>query len=113
MHKGFGYTQKGPIEIWEDNASCIMTSLSKKLINRDRSEQVDVIESLEVHFLRDLVCGGHVKPREVCGNRMSLTPSRKDYRDQHLRSIESFYAVYDGNRNAFCHPFYRIRCQCS
>ena len=29
---------------------------------------------------------------------MSLTPSRKVCRDQHLRSIESFDAVYGGNR---------------
>ncbi len=26
LFRGFGYTQKGPTEIWEDNASCIMMS---------------------------------------------------------------------------------------
>jgi hypothetical protein len=48
--RGFGYTQKGPTEIWEDNTSCTMM--------RDRSRDVDV----KVHFLRDLVRDGHVKP---------------------------------------------------
>ena len=53
--KGFGYTQKGPTEICEDNASCIM--MSENPNNRDRSRHVDV----KVHFLRrDLVRDGHV-----------------------------------------------------
>ncbi len=47
--RGFGYSQVGAVEIWEDNASCIM--ISKNRTNRDRSRHVDV----RVHFLRDLV----------------------------------------------------------
>ena len=31
--RGFGYTQKGPTEIWEDNVSCIM--MSENPTNRD------------------------------------------------------------------------------
>ena len=31
---GFGYTQKKPTEIWEDNASCIM--MSENPTNRDQ-----------------------------------------------------------------------------
>ena len=53
--KGFGYSQKGPTEIWEDNASCIM--MSENPTNRDRSRDVDV----KVYFLCDLVRDGHVK----------------------------------------------------
>jgi hypothetical protein len=59
--RGFGYTQKGPTEIWEDNASCIM--MSEKPTNRDRSRHVDV----KVHFLRDLVRDGHVKLLKCAG----------------------------------------------
>jgi hypothetical protein len=33
--RGVGYTQKGPTETWEDNASCIM--MSENPTNRDRS----------------------------------------------------------------------------
>jgi hypothetical protein len=32
--RGFGYTQKGPTEIWEDNASCIM--INENPTNRDQ-----------------------------------------------------------------------------
>jgi hypothetical protein len=53
--RGFGYTQRGPTEIWENNASCIM--MSENPTNRDRSRHVDV----KVHFLRDLVRDGHKK----------------------------------------------------
>ncbi len=49
LFKGFGYPQKGPIEIWEDNSSCIL--MSATLSYRDRSRHVDV----KVHFLRDSV----------------------------------------------------------
>ena len=42
--KGFGYTQKGPTEIWEDTVSCIM--MSETPTNRDRVGHVDV----KVHF---------------------------------------------------------------
>jgi hypothetical protein len=59
--RGFGYTQKGPTEIWEDNASCIM--MSENPTNRDRSRHVDV----KVHFLRDLVRDGHVKLLKCAG----------------------------------------------
>jgi hypothetical protein len=59
--RGFGYTQKGPTEIWEDNASYIM--MSEKPTNRDRSRHVDV----KVHFLRDLVRDGHVKLLKYAG----------------------------------------------
>ena len=53
--KGFGYKQKGPDEIWEDNTSCIM--MSENPTNRNRFRHVDV----KVHVLRDLVRDGHVK----------------------------------------------------
>ena len=38
--RGFGYTQKKPTEIWEDNASCIM--MSENLTNRDRRHDQDM-----------------------------------------------------------------------
>ena len=41
--RGFGYSQKGATEIWEDNASCIM--MSENPTNRDRSRHVDGCES--------------------------------------------------------------------
>ena len=59
--KGFVYTQKDPTEIWEDNTSCIM--VSETPTNRDRSKHVDV----KVHFLRDLVCDGHMKLFKCAG----------------------------------------------
>jgi hypothetical protein len=59
--RGFGYTQKEPTEIWEDNASCIM--MSENPTNRDRSRHVDV----KVHYLRDLVRDGHVKLVKCAG----------------------------------------------
>ena len=46
---GFGYTQKGPTEISEGNASCIM--MSENLTNRDGSRHVDV----KVHFFRTFI----------------------------------------------------------
>ncbi len=58
---GFGYTQRGPTETWEDNASCIM--MSENPTNRDRSRHVDV----KAHFLRDLVRDGHVKLLKCAG----------------------------------------------
>jgi hypothetical protein len=81
----FGYTQKTPTEIWEDNAACIM--MSENLTDRDRSRHVDV----NVHYLRDLVEDGHVKlvncvgtqnvrAQYTCGNvclfQLSLVMSR-------------------------------------
>ncbi len=59
--RGFGYTQKGPTEIWEENASCIM--MSENPTNRDRSRHVDV----KVHFLRDLVRDGHMNLLKCAG----------------------------------------------
>ena len=56
---GFGYTQKGPTEIWEDNASCTM--MSENTTNRDRSRHVDV----KVHSLRDLVRDGHALTKNL------------------------------------------------
>jgi hypothetical protein len=61
--RGFGYTQKKPTEIWEDNASCIM--MSKNPTNRDRSRHVDV----KVHYLRDLARDGHVKLVKCAGTQ--------------------------------------------
>jgi hypothetical protein len=61
--RGFGYTQKKPTEIWEDNASCIM--MSENPTNRDRSRHVDV----KVHYLRDLVRDGHVKLVKCAGTQ--------------------------------------------
>ncbi len=61
LFRGFGYTQKDPTEIWEDNASCIM--MSENPTNRDRSRHFDV----KVHFLRDLVRDGHVKLLKCAG----------------------------------------------
>jgi hypothetical protein len=66
--KGFGYSQKGPTEIWEDNASCIM--MSENPTNRDRSRHVDV----KVHFLRDLVRDGHVTLLSVRERKMCRMP---------------------------------------
>jgi hypothetical protein len=59
--RGFGYTQRGPTEIWEHNVSCIM--MSENPTNRDRSRHVDV----KVHFLRDLVRDGNVKMLKYAG----------------------------------------------
>jgi hypothetical protein len=59
--RGFGYTQMGPTEIWEDNTSCVM--MRENPTNRDRSRHVDV----KVHFLRDLVRDGHVKLLKYAG----------------------------------------------
>jgi hypothetical protein len=73
----FGYTQKKPTEIWEDNASCIMMSenptnlvcldRSRTLTStcRDRSRHVDV----KVHYLHDLVRDGHVKLVKCAGTQ--------------------------------------------
>jgi len=61
--RGFGYSQKGATEIWEDNASCIM--MSENPTNRDRSRHVDV----KVHFLRDLVRDGHIKLVKCAGTQ--------------------------------------------
>ncbi len=61
--RGFGYSQKKPTEIWEDNASCIM--MSENPTNRDRSRRVDV----KVHYLRDLVRDGHVKLVKCAGTQ--------------------------------------------
>jgi hypothetical protein len=36
--RGFVYTQRGPTEKWEDNASCIM--MSENPTNRDRYQHV-------------------------------------------------------------------------
>ena len=74
--RGFGYTQKKPTEIWEDNASCIM--MSENPTNRDRSRHVDV----KVHYLRDLVRDGHVKLVKCAGTQNisdSLTKSLPDF----------------------------------
>ncbi len=63
LFRGFGYTQKKPTEIWEDNASCIM--MSENPTNRDRSRHVDV----KVHYLRDLVRDGQVKLVKCAGTQ--------------------------------------------
>ena len=60
---GFGYTQKKPTKIWEDNASCIM--MSENPTNRDRSRHVDV----KVHYLCDLIRDGHVKLVQFAGTQ--------------------------------------------
>ena len=64
--KGFGYIQKKPTEILDDNASCIM--MSKNPTNRDQSRHVDVT----VHFLLDLLRDGHVKLVECAVLRIFL-----------------------------------------
>jgi hypothetical protein len=63
LFRGFGYTQRGPTEIWEDNVSCIM--MRENPTNRDRSRHVDV----KVHFLCDLVHDGHVKLLKWTGSQ--------------------------------------------
>jgi hypothetical protein len=83
--RGFGYTQKGPTEIWEDNASCIM--MSENPTNRDRSRHVDV----KVHFLRDLVRDGHVKLLKYAEPQNVSDALTKSLPRQHLRSIESLW----------------------
>ena len=59
----FGYIQKGPTKIWEDNVSCIMRS--ENTTNRDCSRYVDV----KVHYLLDLVHDGHVKLFKCVGQQ--------------------------------------------
>ena len=59
--RGFNFKQKGPTEIWEDNASCIM--MSENPANRERTRHVDT----RVHYLRDLVRDGHVKLLKCAG----------------------------------------------
>ncbi len=61
--KGVGHPQKKTTKIWEDNASCIM--MSENPTNRDRSRHVDD----KVHYLRDLVCDGHVKLVKCAGTQ--------------------------------------------
>ena len=83
--RGFGYTQKGPTEIWEDNASCIM--MSENPTNRDRSRHVDV----KVHFLRDLVRDGHVKLLKCAGPQNvfdALTGEGRLVRDGHVKLLK-------------------------
>jgi hypothetical protein len=69
--RGFGYIQKKPTEIWEDNASCI--TMSENPTDRDRSRHVDI----KVHYLRDLVRGGHVKLVECAGTQNVSDPLTK------------------------------------
>jgi hypothetical protein len=55
--RGFGYTQKGPTEIWEDNASCIM--MSETPTNGDRVGHVDVkVHFFVIWFVMDTKCRG-------------------------------------------------------
>ena len=60
---GQGVYTKGPTEIWEDNASCIM--MSENLTNRDGSTHVDV----KFHFLRNLIRDGHLKLVKCAGTQ--------------------------------------------
>ena len=61
--KGFGYNQKKPTEIWEDNASCIIMTAKILLILIDQDMYV------KVHYLRDLVRDGHVKLVKCAGTQ--------------------------------------------
>ncbi len=61
--RGFGYTQKKPTDIWEDNASRII--MRQNPTNLDRSRHVDV----KVHYLRDLLRDGHVKLVKCAGTQ--------------------------------------------
>ena len=100
--KGLGYSQKGPTEIWEDNASCIM--MSENPTNRDRSRHVDV----KVHFLRDLVRDGHVKLIKCAGTQNvsdALTkslprPAFEKHREFMVGTRVPFSAFYAGVINA-------------
>ena len=83
--RGFGYTKKGPTEIWEDKVSYIM--MSENPANRDRSRHVDV----NVHFLRDLVRDGLVKLLRYTGPQNVSDTLTKSLADQQLRSIESLW----------------------
>ena len=59
--RGFNFRQIGAIEIWEDNASCIM--MSENPANRERTRHVDS----RVHYLWELVRDGHVKLLNCAG----------------------------------------------
>jgi len=50
--RGFGYTQKKPTEIWEDNDSCL---------DHDERKPYESHFDVKVHYLGDLVRDGHVK----------------------------------------------------
>ena len=60
--KVFGYSQKGPTEIWEDNSLCIM--MSENPTSRDRSRS-DVLVDVKVDLVRD----GHVKLIKCAGTQ--------------------------------------------
>ena len=100
--KGFGYSQKGPTEIWEDSASCIM--MSENPTNRDHSRHVDV----KVHFLRDLVRDGHVKLIKCTGTQNVSDPLTKSlsrpafekHREFMVGTRVPFSAFYAGVVNA-------------
>ena len=49
LMKGFGYEQKRPTVLWEDNESCRLMALNP--VNRERSRHIDTRQ----HFLRELV----------------------------------------------------------
>ena len=81
--RGFGYTQKKPTEVWEDNASCIM--MSENPTNRDRSRHVDV----KVHYLRDLVRDGHVKLVKCAGAQSLALPAQFKKRREYMWGTHS------------------------
>ena len=61
MLKGFGATQEGPTEIWEDNQACIQ--ISENPVNRKVTRHIDVRH----YFVRDLVKDNVVKLIKCAG----------------------------------------------
>jgi hypothetical protein len=59
--RGFGYVQREPTTVWEDNASAI--AMSNNPINPDKSRHIDT----RFHFLRDMVKAKLIKLRKVPG----------------------------------------------
>lgn len=56
-----GLEQKGPTEVWEDNASCII--MSENPVNRERSRHIDT----RLHFVLDLAREGIIKLVKCAG----------------------------------------------
>jgi hypothetical protein len=68
---GFRFSERGPTEVWEDNAACI--SMSENSVNRDGSRHVDV----KYHFPRERVHTCDIKLLKCTGLSVWLMPSRK------------------------------------
>ena len=98
--KGIACPHTRSTELWEDNASCILTS--ENPTNRERSRHVDV----RVHFLRDMVRDGAVKLIKCAGTQNvadALTkslpkPGFHKHHDFLQGTAQSFSAVFASAR---------------